>query len=420
MNIAGNWGSTEMTSFRLAMATVVVVRAGVLAVAVGSRLAFGKNETHAALYDLPGVTQPFEGSAINLVMGVLSRWDAVWYLLIANNGYDHASKVPTVDIAYQWGGSVNFSPLYPLAVHITSGFGASAETVVPAAYFVSFAALVVALAVFHRLCVREIGERAAFWATVLIAVFPGSLWFAIPYAESLLLCASVGAVYAARTSRWPLAGCLAAAATLTRPPGVLVLLPLGMLWVAERRARGEPILSPAAAWFLLGPLAVVAWFGYLWQLTGDPLAYLNVGERWYREPADPLTALAQSARAATDGLGAVISGGVSGLEMQDAVRDLVSFALVIAALVVAVAAFRGVGPAYGVYAIVFLLVSLSTGDPDHRAAWMLRYMAVIFPLFMELGRRIGDRKHQGIALAAVFSAGLAFCAAAFARWEFVA
>src|SRR5436190_21868532 len=106
-------------------------------------------------FDPGAVTAPFGGAADWLVAPA-ARWDAVWYLAIANDGYRESRRAA-------------FFPLYPLLVAVLEPLTRSA---VVAGIALSLAALLVALTVLHRLAVLEIGADAAGAAVVLLAVFP--------------------------------------------------------------------------------------------------------------------------------------------------------------------------------------------------------------------------------------------------------
>ena len=115
----------------------------------------------------------------------------------------------------------------------------------------ALAALAVALYLLHRLTELELGRAAAGPAVLLLCVFPASVFLGAPYSESLFLAASVGAFYAARTGHWAAAGAAAAAASATRSAGVLLLLPLVILyWQGTEPGRR---LRPHLAWLALAP-----------------------------------------------------------------------------------------------------------------------------------------------------------------------
>src|SRR5438067_9305373 len=131
-------------------------------------------------FDPGSVTAPFGGVADWLVAPA-ARWDAVWYLAIANDGYREAGRSA-------------FFPLYPLLLAVLRPLTGSA---VVAGIAISLAALLVALTILHRLATLELGAEAAGPAVVLVAVFPAAYCFSAVYSESLFLALSVGAIYAA-------------------------------------------------------------------------------------------------------------------------------------------------------------------------------------------------------------------------------
>src|SRR5437868_6724775 len=204
-------------------------------------------------HDLPALT-----GSLGRPLGALARWDAVWYLSIAQSGYGGGSSLTA------------FFPLYPATVRAAAGETRSAAALLLAAYAVSAAAFLVALVLLHKLVALELGERFARPVLLLMAFWPASFFFSAPYSESLFLALSVGVFYAARTKRWPLAAGLCAAATATRPTGVLLLLPLAsMAWRAGR-----------LRWLAVAPLGAVAFSAGLAFGGLRPLGWFDVDRDW--------------------------------------------------------------------------------------------------------------------------------------------
>ena len=163
-------------------------------------------EAAAERYDQPALTQPLGGLG-DVLLSPLARWDAVWYLSVADSGYEGADSPRTA-----------FFPLYPLLSRAVGELGGGSQAAVLLASFaVSLAALFVALALLHRLTALELGRRAAGPAVLLLCAFPASLFLGAPYSESLFLAASIGAFYAARTGHWAWAGVPPAAAASAHP-----------------------------------------------------------------------------------------------------------------------------------------------------------------------------------------------------------
>src|SRR3954468_18630839 len=186
-------------------ARAAVVRDGALADAwaalwLSRLLVWGTGAAAAALWGLsarvtifdPGaVTRPF-GPVGNALVAPLARWDSVWYLAIANDGYPADDPRRTA-----------FFPLYPLLVRAAD---ALVRDPIVAGALVSLACFAVALVLVHRLTELELGAPAASATVWALALFPASVFFSAVYSEALYLMLSVGCVYAARTGRWGWAG----------------------------------------------------------------------------------------------------------------------------------------------------------------------------------------------------------------------
>jgi hypothetical protein len=139
--------------------------------------------------------------------------------------------------------------------------------------------LFLGLAVLHRLTATSFGSREAARRTVLyVAVFPFAYFFTQVYTESLFLLTSVSAVAAAVAGRWGLAGLCGALAALTRPNGILVALPLGLLALSGRPRPAE--LARRAAALALVPLGLGAFCAVAYRLSGDPLGWLRAQAQW--------------------------------------------------------------------------------------------------------------------------------------------
>ncbi len=110
---------------------------------------------------------------------------------------------------------------------------------------------------------------------VLLAFTPASWTFHTAHTESLFLLLSLLAFLAAGRGRGLGAGLLAALACLTRNQGVLVAGATVAL-VAERTRNARPALLAA----LPPVLALLAFLGFQWLRTGDPLAFLDAQANW--------------------------------------------------------------------------------------------------------------------------------------------
>ena len=376
--------------------------------AIASALAIDTSgRANEAKFDDPSLTHPF-GGILEDILSPLARWDATWYLEIADHGYDG-------------GADTAFFPLYPLLVRLVAlPFGSEAALLV-AAYAVSLACFAGALWVLHRLVELEIGRDVAVAAVWLIALFPAAVYFGAPYSESLFLLTSVGAFYAARTGHWAQAGLLAAAASATRSAGLVLLVPLVLLWLdsSPRRASG-------LAWLALAPAGVAAYALYLGIDHGDALAFLDAQEQWLREFAGPFVGIWDGALAAWDGARQLLSGSRETVYFERAGGDpfhvasinLMLFASLVFAAVAVVGSFRRLPLAYGAYALAALALPLSYPVDPQPLMSLPRFIAVLFPLFIWLALVTEERRITRY-VAAVSALGLGIFTWRFASWEWI-
>ena len=362
---------------------------------IGALVAFGPHRGNQATYDPGGVTAPF-GSGVDALVAPAVRWDSVWYLAIASDGYLDDDRLA-------------FFPLYPLLV---SAAGAVVGSPVIGGVAVSLLAFLGALYFLHRLTELELGRDAARATVWLCALFPASFFFSAVYSESLFLLLSVGAVYAARLRRWPTAGALGMLAAGTRSAGVLLLVPLVLEAFRARRAAGRAgpesktrrFRAPpkAALWLLLVPVGLGAFVAYLAAVGADPSGPFRAQELWMRHFGGPLVGAWDGARAAWDGARQLLSGSRSPAYFEIAAGDpftvarhnLTLFAFLLGALAAAFGAIRSLPRTYGAYVGAMLALPLSFPVSTQPLMSLPRFLAVLFPLFMWGGLRLSGSRHE--------------------------
>ena len=403
----------ESEALRAAWRAFVWSRLAIAVVAVFAALSAGEVvKRDASKFDIPAITAPL-GGAGEIVTAPLARWDAVWYLSIANYGYESADSPRHA-----------FFPLYPLLARGVGelGGGGTGATLL-GAYAVALMAFLLALVLLYRLTVLELGRGAAWPTLLLLCTFPASLYFGAPYAESVFLLCSVGAFYAARTGSWAWAGVAAAGASATRSAGVLLLLPLVVLYLQQSGRR----LRLDFLWLALAPAGLVAYAAYLGFAYGDPLSFSHVQEFWSRSFAGPLVGAWDGAVAALDGVRQLLSGtrepvyfeAAGGDPFRVAAQNVVLFGFLCFAVVGAVAVLRRLPLAYGLYVAAALMLPLSYPVAAQPLMSLPRFVAVLFPIFMWLGafcaeRRLTDR------VAVASAVGLGLFVSQFASWQWVA
>jgi hypothetical protein len=394
-------------ALRAASLTLVWTRLVVLVVALAAVAVFGVHGANEANFDQPALTHPFSG-LLDSLLSPLARWDSVWYLDIAHSGYA--------------GPSTAFFPLYPLLVRGLATASAPGALLV-AAYVASVGALLGALYLMHRLVTLELrSSMLARDAVLMLALFPGALWLGAPYSESLFLLLSVGAFYAARTERWAWAGLCAALASATRSAGIVLVLPLVLLWWSSPRRRGRDL-----AWIAVALLGLIAYSVYLAASIGDGFAYLHLQEVWFRSFAGPFGALPDGAVAAWDGLRQIVSGqrahvyftAAGGDPIAAAWHNVELFAFLLIGLVAVVGVLRRLPRAYGAYVVAALALPLSFPVGPQPLMSLPRFLAVLFPLFMWLALVCRTPRRRAVVLV-VLGLGLVVFTARYATWHWVA
>ncbi len=145
-----------------------------------------------ALATLPFSTYPgvWQFSA-NPFINMWSRWDAGWYLSIAEKGYSYHPGVQS---------SINFAPLYPVIMGTVCRIfhGHSHEDMLLAGIILSNVSLLVAIIFLYLLVKLDFNDRISARATLFLLIFPSTLFLSAVYPESLYLALTLIAFYNAR------------------------------------------------------------------------------------------------------------------------------------------------------------------------------------------------------------------------------
>ncbi len=362
--------------------------------------------SRASDFDPAGVTKPF-GSVGDLLVAPAARWDSVWFLDIAHDGYREATRAA-------------FFPVYPSLARAAGWLFGSALV---GGIVVSVLASVVGLAALHRLTAIELGEGPARATVVLLACFPGALFLSAVYSEGLFLALSVGALLAARTERWAWAGALGGLAAGTRSAGVVLLVPLALLWWSASPRRPRDL-----AWLALVPAGLGVFCLALAASGLDGLAPFHAQEVWFRHFAGPFVGAWDGTVAAFDGARQLLSGARTPVYFSEAGGDpyiaaahnLELFVALVAAIPALVGVFRRLPPAYGLYTVAALALPLSWPVRPQPLMSLPRFELVLFPLFMWLGWWAARGRGRLAVLAVALLAVQALAAAEFATWHWVA
>ncbi|MBA2312522.1 MAG: glycosyltransferase family 39 protein [Actinobacteria bacterium] len=371
------------------------VRAGLVAVAMLGAVLVPFNQAAG----VPGWPAPVSSVGIDRVVTSFERWDALWYLRIASDGYESQD------------GSAAFFPLYPLVVRALSV--ALGDSPLGAALIVSHGAFFVAMVLLYLLVKGEADEEIARRAVLYMSLFPSAFFFLAPYSESLFTMLVIACLWSARRSRWLPAGIAGGLAAATRSPGALLVVPLVIEAVmqARRAATGEPGRVRSLAWALacssLAPVGALIYLGYWRVRSGSLLVPFSEQAHWLREFSWPWVTLYDATRIAWESL-AVYPGGFHMLDWM----------ITVPMLCVGLLMLRVVPATYSVYAWTALLLPLFSVFEGRPLMSFPRFILPAFPLFWALavlGRRPGlDR-----AYVAISAGGLTLMTVLFVTWYWV-
>jgi len=321
------------------LAVFVVSRMLVISVAAFVETLFPLEGAHLSYSTAPFLTS-------------LTTSDAVYYLGIAAQGY-HAQ--PVSGVYNDW----VFFPLFPILTRI--GSWATFGDVALAGVLVSNVAFAIAIVLLYRISAPQLGHDGAVRAVTYVALAPGAVAFAMAYSDSLFLALSLGAFIAAEKRRYRLTGVLYGLAALTRPYGLILGLPLLVLIIRNEGRRP----TRDWLWLAIGPIAVIGFYLYLGQVTGDPLASIHGQAAWDEPRLSP------------------IQGG--SIETRGHPLWLILFAVLLTyTFLLVYLRTDHVPPAHAAYAILTLSTVLLSG----RFLSLPRYLNVAWPFSWSLAARV--------------------------------
>ncbi|HEX5442382.1 MAG TPA: mannosyltransferase family protein, partial [Pirellulales bacterium] len=211
-------------------------------------------------------------------------WDGRSYADIASEGYSYSPTRMS---------NVAFFPLFP-------ALGAAAAKLTGAAtplalLMVSHAALVGAfalLAVYAQARRPDAPPTATGYALLAFGLFPTTFYFRMAYSEPLFLLLALAAMLGMQR-RWPAirVALLIGLATAARPVGVALLAPFTIYLLsppavaaaAPPARSGLPLavrVLAAAPLLLLACWGLAAYMAYQWRAFGEPLAFAKTQAHW--------------------------------------------------------------------------------------------------------------------------------------------
>ena len=298
----------------------------------------------------------------NLWLEGFTRWDGEHYVNLALNGY--------------FTGGTPWFPVYPFLIRIFSYLFGDPYF---AGIIVSNLSFLAALIYLYKLVKLKYGEESS-WRTILyLAVFPTTFFFCSVLSESTFLMLSVMAFYYAEKGKWCWSGFCGFLCVLTRSMGILITLPLLLIYLARKKFDLKQIKIDILP-LLLIPLGVLVFMAILIYSKQNPLSFIGAQKAWGRFFAFPWWDLL---RAFNELVSYNLSMFLAG---EYPVSLLVNFSLTVIFIVLSLLSFKYVDLNYGLYAFLMLIFPLSNPSSKFMLYSNLRFILVIFPVFILLGK----------------------------------
>jgi Gpi18-like mannosyltransferase len=330
------------------------------------------------------LTAPKYSSAPVNTMALLASW----------NHWDAANYVRIAQFGYQTPYDVAFFPLFPLLIaaiaHLLGNW-----SYLLVGTLISNGTLLGALFVLYQLAADAGGDLVGRRTLLYLCIFPTAFFFFAPYNEPLFLLLSTSFFLALRRQRWWLAGLFGFLASLTRSPGILLVVPfIAELWLSRdsiTASRQKMLLRVLPV--LLIPLGTLLYAIYCWHISGNPLDFVAVQSHWGRHTTWPWQGIFLS-------LASIFWYQPFGSFSE--VHNVLDLSATIAFITLAILGRNKLRVSYSIWLavlLIFILISpaVATNDPLESNQ---RFILEMFPAFITLAM-IGikhPRLHQGIML----------------------
>ncbi len=197
------------------------------------------------------------------------RWDSLWYLDIAQNGYFYKGEGQLSNIV--------FFPMYPGLIALF-GWAIGFQL---AGWLVALAALLGAILLLTKYVQEHHPDLDHDDVIFFLLIFPTAVFLDAVYTESLFLLFTIATFYFGLKRNFLVASIFGMAAALTRVTGVLLVLPLLIEYITAVKLEKKKFGLDLFALGLI-PLGLLAFFAYHWLAFGSPTIFFDVQSTWGR------------------------------------------------------------------------------------------------------------------------------------------
>lgn len=310
-------------------------------------------------------------TVLSRIPEVWASADSGWYIYTAINGY---MSTPFVDGPVATQANYAFFPLYPVLMRLLGDV--IGGNYLLAGFLISNIALVIGVIFFYRFLATEETPEDTRFILQYVLMFPSAFLYSAVLTEGLFFMLMGMSLYFARKQQWLLASVCGFFLALTRSLGILIIIPVFWEYLTARQIlvfnevrprlnlRGVDIRLLT---FVLIPAGFLVFMLYIYQLTGDLFAIVNIQEAWGREQVNPISALVEIASTRYP-------------------MDVFLVGFTVMFIGILAVSFRQLKFSYWIFGLLMAIVPLLNTTHGALLASVPRYYLVIFPFFIILGR----------------------------------
>jgi len=301
-------------------------------------------------------------------LDIWSVWDSGWYLDIAENGYSPVlnSDLPKKTVSGQ--SNIGFFPFYPILIKLTSYLTGDFHT---SGILISNISLLVSGYFLYRVVSLDFKKDLAKRSVIFLFLFPTSFVLSGIFSESVFLLLSILIFYTAKKNMWFQSGILGLLLTITRPTGVLILVPIVYLYLVQNRFK----INKSVLYFLFYPLGLMLFSVYLYLILGDFFAYFHSKTNyWGFVVSDPFSVIINF--------------------LTYSFNTAVIGVFIVLTLALIVFLFRKRYISYALFSLSIILIALLNGPES--ALGIPRMSCAVFPLYISLAMVSDNRVMRNI------------------------
>lgn len=204
---------------------------------------------------------------------IWNNWDSIWYLNIIENGYTIKPFDPTK--FENW----NFSPLYPMSVHLLSSvIGLNTTFLIHLlGVLLSNVFFIFGLYFFYKLMLFLNFSKVQCISTLMLFLsFPGNYFFTLNYTESLFFLLSVLSMYTLFKKQYASSILLIALAMTTRITGICLLPGFCYFFLLNEGGSFKSKMFKLVVLILISFVPLLLFYQYLNMVTGEFFANIKI------------------------------------------------------------------------------------------------------------------------------------------------